>query len=200
MAEKKPRKEKKKISKGNLILNAAYELFLEKGFDNTSIDEITRKSNVAKGTFYLYFEDKIDLRNQIIIEKSKEVVEKAYQEVKDKKFSTRENKFIAFCDYIIEYMNNNPKLLRLIHKNISTSLYKEALEKNEDNSIIKKTLKELQEEFKDTYTEEEFMINLFIILEMLGSVIYSSIIRQEPLGIEEMKPYLYKNIRKIIRN
>lgn len=176
-----------------------FQLFIENGFDNTSIDQITKKSKVAKGTFYLYFKDKIDIRNKIIIEKSTEVFEMAYNHINDNNYNNREDKIIDFCDYIINYLENDKALLSLIHKNISTSLYKEVLEKNNSDNIIVKVLDELQKEFEDIFTSEEFFINLFIILEMIGSVLYSSIIDEEPVTIDVIKPYLYRNIRKIIR-
>ena len=40
---------------------AAQRLFLERGVDSVSIDDITREANVAKGSFYRYFRDKEDL-------------------------------------------------------------------------------------------------------------------------------------------
>lgn len=185
----------KKISK---LLSSAFKLFIENGFDNTSIDEITKNSKVAKGTFYLYFKDKVDIRNKIIIEKSSEVIENAYNHIHTITFDSREDKIIAFCDYIIDYLANDKALLNLIHKNISASLYKEVLDNDEEDNIILKVLDEFQREFQDIFTDSEFLINLFIILEMLGSVIYSSIIHEEPVKLEIVKPYLYKNIRKII--
>lgn len=200
MASNKSLREKNKHKKINSMLKSALNLFLEKGFDNTSIDEITRKSNVAKGTFYLYFKDKVDIRNKIIIDKSSEIIEEASKHTMDKTYETREDRIIDFCDYIINSLAGDTALLKLIHKNISTSLYKEVLEENEENNIIRQVLQDLEEEFKNTYTQEELMINLFIILEMLGSVLYSSIIHQEPADIEVIKPYLYKNIRKILVN
>lgn len=193
---------KREINKYNKIktmLHSAFQLFIENGFDNTSIDQITKKSKVAKGTFYLYFKDKIDIRNKIIIEKSTEVFEMAYNHINDNNYNNREDKIIDFCDYIINYLENDKALLSLIHKNISTSLYKEVLEKNNSDNIIVKVLDELQKEFEDIFTSEEFFINLFIILEMIGSVLYSSIIDEEPVTIDVIKPYLYRNIRKIIR-
>ncbi|MFL8888098.1 TetR/AcrR family transcriptional regulator [Helcococcus kunzii] len=193
------RREKNKYLKIKKLLSSAFQLFIENGFDNTSIDEITKNSKVAKGTFYLYFKDKIDIRNKLIIEKSSEVFEMAYKHIQAKNYENREDKIIAFCDYIINYLSNDKALLSLIHKNISTSLYKEVLEKNDSDNIIVKVLNELQKEFEDTFTSEEFLINLFIILEMLGAVLYSSIIHEEPVKIEVIKPYLYRNIRKIIR-
>jgi AcrR family transcriptional regulator len=43
------------------LLDAAQRLFLERGIENVSIDDITREANVAKGSFYRYFQDKEDL-------------------------------------------------------------------------------------------------------------------------------------------
>lgn len=200
MAKNESLRERNKHKKINSMLAAALSLFLEKGLDRTSIDEITRNSNVAKGTFYLYFKDKVDIRNKLIITKSSEIIEEAYNHIKDKKYEAREDMIIDFSDYIIDYLAQNQALLRLLHKNISSSLYREVLDEESDDNIIVKILSELQEEFKDVYTQEEFIINLFIILEMLGSVLYSSIIHQEPAEIEIVKPHLYENIRKIVSN
>lgn len=40
------------------IFHAAMELFREKGFENTSVEEITRKAGVSKGTFFTHFPTK----------------------------------------------------------------------------------------------------------------------------------------------
>ena len=50
--------ESRKEQKRQSLLDAAYALFTEKGVAKTSVDEIVRGANVAKGTFYLYFHDK----------------------------------------------------------------------------------------------------------------------------------------------
>lgn len=194
-------KNKRELNKHNKIKNllaSASELFITKGFDKTSIDEITKKSKVAKGTFYLYFTDKIDIRNKIIIEKSSELFNLAYKEVDKKSFSTREDKLIAFFDYIINYLADDKDLLSLIHKNISVSFYRRVIKEDSKDNAIVRVLDNFREEFADVFTGEEFLINLFIIVEMVGSVIYSSIIHGEPAEIDLIKPYLYKNIRKIV--
>lgn len=43
------------------LLDASLRLFLERGIESVSIDDITREANVAKGSFYRYFHDKEDL-------------------------------------------------------------------------------------------------------------------------------------------
>ena len=40
------------------LLRIAYRMFVEKGYENTSIDEIIAEAGIAKGTYYYYFESK----------------------------------------------------------------------------------------------------------------------------------------------
>jgi len=54
-------REAKKENKRERILNAAIKLFSKKGFDQTSIEDITSQAKVAKGTFYSFFEKKGDV-------------------------------------------------------------------------------------------------------------------------------------------
>lgn len=54
------REEKRELTRQD-ILNAAYELFSSVGYEQTSVDDIAEKANVAKGTFYYHFEAKVDV-------------------------------------------------------------------------------------------------------------------------------------------
>jgi len=48
------------------LLRAAKELFAEKGIDLTTIDDITQRADLAKGTFYYHFSDKNEVIAQLI--------------------------------------------------------------------------------------------------------------------------------------
>lgn len=48
------------------ILNSAQRLFYQKGFENTTVNEIISSAGIAKGTFYHYFKAKDDLISEII--------------------------------------------------------------------------------------------------------------------------------------
>lgn len=63
---------KPKTKKGretlNRILSAAAQVFYEKGYYNSSINDITRLAGVAAGTFYVYFESKYDLYKFLLLQ------------------------------------------------------------------------------------------------------------------------------------
>ena len=40
------------------LLKIAYDLFLSRGYENTSVDTIIEEAGIAKGTYYYYFESK----------------------------------------------------------------------------------------------------------------------------------------------
>jgi AcrR family transcriptional regulator len=48
------------------LLNAARDVFSEKGMDLTRIDEITERADVGKGTFYYHFQSKEELIRELI--------------------------------------------------------------------------------------------------------------------------------------
>lgn len=58
-----PKKPRTKPAEERLddLMNAAENLFLSKGFVNTTVSEIVLSADVAKGTFYHYFQSKNDI-------------------------------------------------------------------------------------------------------------------------------------------
>jgi AcrR family transcriptional regulator len=55
------RKEREKVEKKRQILDAARSLFLEQGFEKTSIRNIAEVIEYSAGTIYLYFKDKNEI-------------------------------------------------------------------------------------------------------------------------------------------
>lgn len=50
----------------NEILDAAEELFAQKGFDGTSTNDILEKAGIARGTLYYHFKSKEDIMDALI--------------------------------------------------------------------------------------------------------------------------------------
>ena len=58
------------------LLRAALELFLERGIEVVTIEEIVRRANMSKGSFYRYFDGKLQLV-QLLLEPLAEALEGA---------------------------------------------------------------------------------------------------------------------------
>ena len=70
---KKDKVDNEKKNKESRLLDTAFNLFTKKGIKDTSIQDIVDNANVAKGTFYLYFKDKYEIRDILIAKKSKKL-------------------------------------------------------------------------------------------------------------------------------
>lgn len=66
--ERKIRKptQKRALEKFNKITEAAFKLFNEKGYFNTTTADIAKEADVATGSVYAYFEDKRDIYIQVL--------------------------------------------------------------------------------------------------------------------------------------
>ena len=84
--EKLSRREREKLRQRQEILDAALELFSEKGYHNVSMHEIAEKAEFAIGTLYNFFKNKEDLYKTLIIEQANrfhEALTKAVEEADD---------------------------------------------------------------------------------------------------------------------
>ena len=185
-----------KEAKKQSLLSSAYALFTEKGVVKTSVDEIVRHANVAKGTFYLYFKDKGDLLQQLVYKISYKVLNEAYQSMQEQKSVDFTKNVLSMLDYVIEYFKKNRLVLRLIERNFSWPMVEKQLDSLTD-PLWQKLVEALEASpLAQKYTQDEMFKIIYVIVEMCGSICYSSIIEGKPDTIDHMKPTLYRIIRQ----
>jgi AcrR family transcriptional regulator len=63
-----PRWERRKDARPAELLAAALELFVERGYAATRLDDVARQAGVSKGTVYLYFASKEELFKAVVRE------------------------------------------------------------------------------------------------------------------------------------
>jgi AcrR family transcriptional regulator len=185
--------------KENSLLRTAFEFFTTKGFSKTSITDIVSKAGVAKGTFYLYFKDKYDIRNKLISHKSSQLFKTAVSELGSELNSLSfEDKLIKIIDNIINQLNENQSLLTFISKNLSWGIFKNAITTpvSDDDVNFSEIYQNMLEESPNGFRDPEIM--LFMIIELVSSTCYSAILYKEPCSLAKLKPYLYDSIRLII--
>lgn len=194
------RLDEKKKKKREDLLEAAYKLFTSKGIFDTSISDIVNGASMAKGTFYLYFKDKYDIRNDLITLKAGKLFQIAREKIQNKKYDSLEENVIQVVDIIIEELNADKTLLEFIAKNLHWGLFHKVLLEGESD---------VSHSFYDWYTEliqssgrqfrnHELMI--YMIVELVNSTCYNVILYEAPVKLAELKEELYKLIPVIIKN
>ena len=192
-----------KEEKENRLLNTAFKLFTEKGLKETSIQEIVDNASVAKGTFYLYFKDKYEIRDILIVKKSQKLFSDALKSLRKNYISDFSDCIIYIINYVIDELTKNPLLLKFISKNLSWGVFSKTVlnlydkSTNEEDSVYDLFIKESEKNNIKFINPE---VILFMIIELVGSTCFNSILYKEPLPIEEYKPYLYKTIRNLINS
>ena len=116
--------ENNKQQKRTSLLDTAFKLFTTQGVSKTSIAEISQKAGIAKGTFYLYFKDKYDIRNKLVSHEASKLFKNAVsalelhikeQQINDHSFTiTFTEEIIFIADHIINVLNTNQTLLTYI--------------------------------------------------------------------------------------
>jgi AcrR family transcriptional regulator len=77
----KGRWERRKEARPQELLAAALDIFVERGYAATRLDDVAAKAGVSKGTLYLYFANKEDLFKAVVREHLLPVIDRAEQTV-----------------------------------------------------------------------------------------------------------------------
>ena len=187
-----------KQQKREALLNTAFHLFTTKGLHNTSISDIVDKAGVAKGTFYLYFKDKYDINNKLVIHRATMLFDSAMERMQEQELTDSRAKLIFIINDIIDALTENKQLLIFISKNLGLGIFHFTMENTGivEYPTIHDAYEEFAAEIGDTVSDPKLM--LYLIVELVGSSIYSSILYDQPVGITELKPHLYRSINAII--
>ena len=157
------------------VINAAKKEFARVPIENVSIKNIVEEADIARGSFYQYFESKEDLLIYILKENS----EKLNTKLKDKVKETNGDIFrlyIFLYDSMIEEFTNNPdqELFRQIFINLKSS---------DENvfDLVKKTKPQDIIEYYEQIDKTKLNItnheDLVIICDMLSAITRRAVIK-----------------------
>ena len=191
------RVEEKKKQKQEALLMSAFELFTSKGINNTSISDIAKQAKMAKGTFYLYFKDKYDIRDRLIANKASRLFERAEEAMRKEEFSTLEEKVVFLVNHVVDQLNENKALMRFISKNLSWAVFSHIRISNMGNIKCMDILDEILGESNRKFRQKELMI--YMIVELVSASCYSVILYGTPCSLEELKAELDKTICGLLK-
>ncbi len=162
------------MGKREKILKVSLKLFMEKGFNQTSIEEITKLAGISKGSFYTYFKSKEGLLENIIESLIENVEKEFFKIVSVKKKNP--------VDYIESFLKLNLSL----SKNFSSSIFtiirdvsfaptkvREEMRENLQKKVNEK-LKQFILLLKDEANETDILFLQGILLSLWVAVIFGN--------------------------
>ena len=95
------------------MLTAAEELFQQKGFEATTIDDISKASGYSRRTLYAYFVNKEDFLRQIV-RKGLEQLDGALEAALRRE--TFEERYFAACEAVLRYLRDCPQSAKQVRQ------------------------------------------------------------------------------------
>ena len=193
--------EGKKQEKRRALLDAAYELFLERGPAKTSVADITSLAKVAKGTFYLYFPDKNAVTQALLGKVSYQLLNDACEAVERQTgLESFADKMVAVIDHIIEALRDDTLVLRFLERNFVWPGLDQIEASRDAEPLMRKLLATVMSSPEMAgRTEREIYQRITALGSMCMSVCYSSVLEGKPDDIEAMKPVLYDIVRRSLK-
>jgi TetR/AcrR family fatty acid metabolism transcriptional regulator len=118
MQKNKPRpslRERQRQERATLILQAAEEVLSEKGYHDTSMDEIAARVGIAKGTIYQHFPSKEALI-VALFERNARLLEQAIERIMQQELPAR-TRLEHLLHYVYQERREQHRMLQLVYQN-----------------------------------------------------------------------------------
>nr|UWI50721.1 TetR/AcrR family transcriptional regulator [Clostridioides difficile] len=205
------KKEPKNVHREN-IASAAQVLFMQKGIEATSMDDIAKKAGYSKATLYVYFKNKEEIVGVLVLESMKKLhtyITSALEEQKNTK-----TRYDFICNALLKYQEEFPFYFKIALDEINidfenTDYLPEEKETFYVGEEINEKIKQLLEAgilSGELREDIEIMPTIFSLWGMLSGIIQTAAnkeayIKQEvKLSKQEFLKYgfdmLYRSISK----
>lgn len=191
-----PKQSRSKETKSKII-KTAINLFSEKGYNNTSSNEIAAKSGVSIGSFYAYFKDKKQLFLEVFEDYCNHIKETIYSNM-NKISANNLNDFIySSINITIEAHNYNLKfykqvmIMQLSDDDVKNFIDKQTKFKFE---FFKKHINLYKDEITTQYSEA----SLFLIYSTIENIVHLIVFSDTNVNKENLIHELVKMILKYI--
>jgi AcrR family transcriptional regulator len=102
----------RRVTSTSSMLSAARDLFVSKGYAQTSIDEIAHSAGLSKGAVYFYFDNKTALLLDLLQQSETQLFDPVFEKIKISKGSATD-KLVLFINWIAGYGAEHKELLLL---------------------------------------------------------------------------------------
>ena len=178
------------------IANSALRLFIQKGTEPTSLQDVFESANISKGTFYNYFSSKDELILRII----RETYAKIRQEVEEVLFGKLVSDPAIFQKQLETYLTqihayNLYDLMRSIRQGQNHELRKLIfIEEQKDIEWMAKRLVETKGEDIAVYSYEA----MTLYYGMLQTIVISYNVKQKPIEFNRVIQLTFRYLELIV--
>jgi len=192
------RRESKKRELREAIYESAMALFLQKGFDNVTVEDITHQTEIAKGTFFNYFPNKESILLYFMRRHLDEVKDQIPRVIKEAK-TTQQKLYHLFSILAKMVVTNEPLVKWVLLESLRLRVYKK--EKKEVSGKILQNVVEIIKQGQESGEIKKNM-NPEKIAKIMESIFFFSAIRwltfdrHTPLidDIQEQVQYFFQGI------
>jgi AcrR family transcriptional regulator len=133
--------DRRTIRTKKMIRNALSELIEEKGFNDISITDLTKRADINRGTFYLHYTDKYDLLEKV----ENEVIQEIQEQTKDIDSINllnidALNEPLPFMIKLFEYFKENSNFMKAILGPKGDPIFHNKIKKFIETNLFEKTL------------------------------------------------------------
>ncbi len=115
------RREREQQLRRELIMTAAQKLFEQKGFEQTTVDEIAAEAELGKGTIYSYFQSKDEIYIAIL-EKGLDILRDRVRRIESEQLSAIDTLY-ALYDTFIQFHRERKGLVATIFLQVDEAIF-----------------------------------------------------------------------------
>lgn len=189
---------KKKEEKRKNLLNSAHKLFASQGISGTSISQICEEAKVAKGTFYLYFENKDEILRALNVQLSYDLLKDAYGYSMNHRTDDFTENAVIMAHYLIQRFRNDIEMVKMMNRDFIWPVKEADFMDSQDELIV--TLRKAIQDYaeKKHVSLHSLLVRFFSGISMICSVSYSCLIDHSPCELDDAEPEIYNMIRLIL--
>lgn len=197
------RREKEKDIRRMVILRSARKLLFAQGFKNVTVNEIAKKSELGKGSIYLYFGSKEEIYSQILMQDIDNFHQRSFALFNNMKTAT--DSLFEFSLLYADVFLNDPELFRILmtfmlrtdQMNLSDKQYKKIVDTMRQTVEIIGNILKFGIDSKEFPSTINIKYNEFTFWGMLNGIIALHIFSGSEKKRREKIHYAIKSILQI---
>jgi AcrR family transcriptional regulator len=113
MDQELSKRDANKIKNKELLIAAAEKLFLQKDFENTMMDDVSKEAGLTKRTIYQYFNSKEDLFFAVAVKGTRQLISYCEEAIHDGKNALEKIRLVNKAFY--QFYMDNPGMFRIMN-------------------------------------------------------------------------------------